>query len=333
MTEAKSSKNNRILDIYTRLTEGHIISKPQEAQRFGVDERSIQRDIDDIRAFLADRQSDKAADNRLIEYDYRQKGFVMTGAETSMMTNSEILAVSKILLASRAFTKKEISSILKKLVDGCVPLRNMRLVSELLSNEKYHYVELHHKSHIQDKLWELGTDIQEITYTRAEHMKETVKRLIEPMAVLFSEYYFYLNAFIVERNEDGTWFHKYDYPAIFRIDRIQSYRETGEKFRVAYVNRFEEGEFRKRIQFMYAGELMRIQLKYYGENPEPVLDRLPTAQIIEQGEHVCTISAEVYGNGILMWLLSQGSRIEVLRPESLRQEMKKKAQEIVELYS
>ena len=161
MKEEKSPKNNRVLDIYTRLTEGHIISKAQEAQRFGVDERSIQRDIDDIRAFLADRQSDQADDHRVIEYDHRQKGFVMTGAETSMMTNSEILAVSKVLLASRAFTKKEISGILKKLVDGCVPLRNMRLVSELLSNEKYHYVELHHKSHIQDKLWELGTDIQE----------------------------------------------------------------------------------------------------------------------------------------------------------------------------
>ena len=99
------------------------------------------------------------------------------------------------------------------------------------------------------------------------------------------------------------------------------------------MNRFEEGEFRKRIQFMYAGDLMRIQLKYYGENPEPVLDRLPTAQIIEQDEHVCTISAEVYGNGILMWLLSQGNKIEVLRPESLRQEIKQKAEEILKLYS
>lgn len=337
MTEEKSSKNTRILDLYTRFTEGRIINKSQEAQRFGVDERSIQRDIDDIRAFLAERQSDRASDGRIIEYDRSQKGFVMTGAETSVMTNSEILAVSKILLASRAFTKKEISGILKKMVDGCVPLRNMRLVSELLSNEKYHYVELHHKSHIQDKLWALGNDIQErnlieITYTKAEHTKEAVKRLIEPMAVLFSEYYFYLNAFIVERSEDGTWSHKYDYPAIFRIDRIRSYRETGEKFRVAYADRFEEGEFRKRIQFMYAGELMRIQLKYYGENPEPVLDRLPTAQIVGQDEHAVTISAEVYGTGIVMWLLSQGSRIEVLRPESLRQEMKKKAQEIADLY-
>lgn len=29
----------------------------------------------------------------------------------------------------------------------------MKLVSELISNEKYHYVELNHKEYIQDKLW------------------------------------------------------------------------------------------------------------------------------------------------------------------------------------
>ena len=84
---------------------------------------------------------------------------------------------------------------------------------------------------------------------------------------------------------------------------------------------------------MYAGELMRVQLKFYGENPEPVLDRLPTAQIIEQKEHEYIISAEVYGTGIVMWLLSQGNKIEVIRPESLRQEMKAKVQEILALYS
>lgn len=338
MTEHKSSKNNRVLALYVRLTEGKLINKTEEAKRFGVDERSIQRDIDDIRAFLDECRTDKASDNRTIMYDRSKKGFVMTGEEGSLMTNSEILAVSKILLASRAFTKREIGSILKKLIGGCVPLKNMQLVKELLSNERFHYVELHHKSCIQDKLWELGVDIQEhnlieITYTKAEHGDETVTRLVEPMAVLFSEYYFYLNAFIVEKDEKGAHIHKYDYPAIFRIDRIRTYRKTGVKFRVSYADRFEEGEFRKRIQFMYAGELIRIQLKFYGENPEPVLDRLPTAQIIEQKEHEYTIRAEVYGKGIVMWLLSQGDKIEVIRPESLRQEMKRKAEDILKLYS
>ena len=338
MIAHKSSKNNRILSLYVSLCEGKVINKSEEAKRFNVDERSIQRDIDDIRAFLDEQRTGDFADNRTIEYDRSKKGFIMAGEEGSLMSNSEILAVSKILRASRAFTKREIGSILKKMIGGCVPLKNMQLVKELLSNERFHYVELHHKSCIQDKLWELGADIQEhnlveITYARAEHTEETITRLIEPMALLFSEYYFYLNAFIVERQADGSCKHKYSYPAIFRIDRIKTYSKAGEKFRVSYADRFEEGEFRKRIQFMYAGELMRIQLRFYGENPEPVLDRLPTARIIGQKDHEYTISAEVYGKGIVMWLLSQGNKIEVLRPESLRQEIKQKAEEILKLYS
>lgn len=334
----KFSKNNRVLDIYVRLSEGKVINKAEESKKFGVDARSIQRDIDDIRAFLDEQRTKDSADNRTIEYDRNKKGFVMVGAEDSLMSNSEILAVSKILLASRAFTKREIGSILKKMIQGCVPLKNMQLMKELLSNERFHYVELHHKSCIQNKLWTLGTDIQEhnlieITYAKAEHGNEMVTRLVEPVAILFSEFYFYLNAFIVERGADGNCGHKYNYPAIFRIDRIKTCRKTGDKFSVSYADRFEEGEFRKRIQFMYAGELMRIQLRFYGENPEPVLDRLPTAQIIGQKDHEYTINAEVYGKGIVMWLLSQGSKIEVIRPESLRQEMKEKAEEILKLYS
>lgn len=34
-----------------------------------------------------------------------------------------------------------------------------------------------------------------------------------------------------------------------------------------------------------------------------------------------------------MWILSQSATVEVLRPESLRQEMRERAQEIVALYS
>lgn len=219
----KQSKNTRTLDMYVRLCEGKILNKAEEANQFGVDERSIQRDIDDIRAFLSNRE--ETGDNRTIEYDRLNKGFVMRGNEESTMTNSEIFAVTKILLESRAFTKKEMNSIISKMVDGCVPLKNMKLVSDLIANEKYHYVELHHKSMIQDKLWEIGENIKnhdmlDIKYVRANDSNEVVKRIVEPVAIMFSEYYFYLNAYIVERDEKGSFFHKYDYPAIFRLDRI-----------------------------------------------------------------------------------------------------------------
>ena len=156
--------------------------------------------------------------------------------------------------------------------------------------------------------------------------------MIEPLAILFSEYYFYLNAFVVEADENGRYVHKYDYPTIFRIDRIKDYKRLDKKFKIAYANRFEEGEFRKRVQFMYAGKLMNIRLKFYGQNPEPIIDRLPTARVVEQSENESVIEAEVYGNGIIMWLMSQGDKVEVLKPESLRKDIKDNLLKILEKY-
>ena len=191
---AKESKNFRTLDMYVRLCEGKTVNKAEEARRFNVDERSIQRDIDDVSTFL-DERSISTGESRLIEYDRAKKGFVMAGAGPSVMTSSESLAVSKILLEGRAFTKRELSVILNKLVEGCVPLKNMKLVSDLIANEKYHYVELNHKEYIQDKLWSIGSDIHEhnlvsLRYARANAPRESIKRIVEPVAILFSEYYF-----------------------------------------------------------------------------------------------------------------------------------------------
>ena len=85
-----------------------------------------------------------------------------------------------------------------------------------------------------------------------------------------------------------------------------------EKYHVPYADRFEEGEFRKRIQFMYGGKLRKVRFKYKGYSVEAVLDRLPTAKIEKEENGEYTISAEVFGDGIDMWLRSQGETIELL---------------------
>ena len=330
------SKNERILDLYERLCAGRTLTKVEEALRFGIDERSVQRDIDDIRAFLAERNMAKG-ENRQIIYDRQQKGFRLVGSPSPMMTNSEILAVSKILLESRAFTKDEMSVILNKLVAGCVPLENIKLVSELVSNELFHYVELTHPAGIQDKLWEIGCDIQQHKLMQIHYQRQgteatsVVERIVEPVSILFSEYYFYLNAYITEES-GGKYTRKYDYPAIFRIDRITDYKMLPQTFSLPYATRFQEGEFRKRVQFMYPGRLQSIRLRYTRTSVEAILDRLPTAKIVSQDASGSVVEAEVYGNGIVMWLLSQGNRIEVLAPQTLRDEMKKVLDSMLELY-
>ena len=47
------------------------------------------------------------------------------------LSNSEILAICKILLDSRAFTKEEMTSILQRLIECCVPDKSRQIVSNL----------------------------------------------------------------------------------------------------------------------------------------------------------------------------------------------------------
>lgn len=130
---------------------------------------------------------------------------------------------------------------------------------------------------------------------------------------MFSEYYFYLTAFIEDKDVQQHFDVINDaFPTIYRIDRIADLKVLLDTFRVLYADRFQEGEFRKWIQFMYGGRLQRIRFTYSGPDVEAILDRLPTAVIEKEKGNVYTLSAEVFGEGITMWLRSQGKNIHVL---------------------
>ena len=46
--EMKGDQIGRVLQIYSKLTDGYVVNKAEEAARYGVNERSIRRDIDHI---------------------------------------------------------------------------------------------------------------------------------------------------------------------------------------------------------------------------------------------------------------------------------------------
>ena len=64
---------------------------------------------------------------------------------------------------------------------------------------------------------------------------------------------------------------------------------------------------------MYPGKLKRVKFVYKGSSIEAVLDRLPTAQIIGKNDDGSMIvTAESYGDGIDMWLNSQGDWVKIV---------------------
>ena len=42
----------RVLDLYRKFEDGQVINKYDEAERYGVSDRTIQRDIDDLRTYM-----------------------------------------------------------------------------------------------------------------------------------------------------------------------------------------------------------------------------------------------------------------------------------------
>ena len=312
----KSDKIARILGIYTKLMNGGIVNKAEEARQYGVNERSIQRDIDDIREYFENETADIGFINS-VTYDRSAKGYRLEQLYKTRLSNSEILAVCKILLDSRAFTKKEMLLLLDKLVECCVPQTNQKAVMDLISNEEFHYVEPRHHTVFIDKLWTLGQAIRASQYIEIDYMrtkdKKIVRRKLKPVAILFSEYYFYLTAFIDDKEVQENFDVLNDaFPSIYRLDRIKKLKLLDEKFHIPYSSRFEEGEFRKRIQFMYGGKLQKVKFEYSGTDVDAVLDRLPTARIIKEEDGKYVIEAEVFGKGIEMWLRSQGKNVKLM---------------------
>ena len=299
-----NGKSFRLLNMYEKLNRGEVINKKSFAEEFNISEKSVQRDIEDLRTYISETYEN--SDSITIEYSRAQNGYYFVKKDREFLTNEEILGISKILLESRAFQKAELEAIIDKLMLQATPAARLN-IREMILNEKFHYIPLRHNKPLLRKIWDLsecifGKEIIKFDYERQDG--KITHRTVKPLSIMFSEYYFYLIAWFADDSKN--------YPAVFRVDRISNIVCTGDKFKIPYASRFEEGEFRKRVQFMYSGPLRTIRFRFSGPSLEAILDRIPTAQIIEQKDGVTTLKADAYGDGILMWLKTQGENVEMV---------------------
>ncbi len=302
--EYKENKSFRLLNIYEVLNKGESISKKELVEKYGVSDKTIQRDIEDLRIYLAENyQTDIDSD---IVYDAKTKSYRLVRLQREWVTNKEVLAIAKILLESRSFNKEEINVLLDKLIMQVTP-NDQKNIKDLIQSERFSYVEPRHGKPLMDIVWELSdyiikSEIISYTYERQDGSKRDVT--VKPVAIMFSEYYFYLIAYKVDKDNE--------FPINYRIDRITNLQTTKEKFKIPYRDKFDDGEFRKRVQFMYSGELRKIKFEFSGPSLEAILDRVPTAKIVGEVEGVYTLEAESFGEGTEMWLRTQGQNVVLI---------------------
>lgn len=302
----------RVIRLFSMLAEGRSFTRQEAAQQFGVSVRSIHRDLEELRTFFEDHKTEDGLQQQLV-CDKAKGGYTLVPPLRNLLTNEEVFAVLKILLESRALTKEELEPIIKKLIDCCVPRPNQEFVRRMIGSERINYVELQHHKKILQPIWNLAKAVKQRLITNINYTKKTgekVSRRVRPVGIMFNDFYFYLIAFIISDNKEKQE-EKNKYPAIYRIDRLDDYQVTAEHF-TEETGHFDEGEFRKRVQFMFSGKLRRVKYSCKNDAVEANLDKLPTANVIKKGKKRSIISAEVYGTGIEIWLRAQGDCVEIL---------------------
>lgn len=221
---ADTLKTTRVLELYQDFLSGKLINKQQAAEQYHVNVRSIQRDIDSIRDFLSE-QCAKEGIVRKIEYDKKENGYRLVTQEIEQLSKGEVLALCKILLESRAFTKEQVEKQLQIILNLCVSQKEKSDIEWFISNELFHYHDPAHATVDSDNLWMVAQAIRNQSVLEIEYQKlkdrQIVKRMVEPVGLMFSEYYFYLMAVITDHSTREAFHKKNDpYPTIYRLDRI-----------------------------------------------------------------------------------------------------------------
>lgn len=338
-------KIERILNIFLRGLRGEKLTAAKLANDFGVSVKSVARDINEIRAFLDDDR--ELSGHAELVYSRSEKCYTLRVDD--FLRDSELLALTKILIGSRALSKQELLTIIGKL-KRFTSANDRQLLESLISKEKYHYCEVKCDCEsVIERLWTLACDIRLRTEISIDYLKmsrERVTHRLRPVSVMFSEYYFYLIAF---RADDENF-----KPIYFRVDRILGLTEHRAHFDIPRKFDFDEGALRKKIQFMYPGKCRIIRFEFCGPSLQAVLDRLPTAVVLDikrgdltensedirtkslrnyhPNKQIALIEAEVYGTGILTYLLSLGSWVRVISPEDFVEEFKAELEKTLNLY-
>ncbi|OBR94153.1 MULTISPECIES: YafY family protein [Clostridium] len=324
-------KSDVLLFIYNGLQEGKVVRKNDIINKFNINERTFYRYIKDIKDFVEENPNDELIGEKVI-VDREKGGYILKEKHEKNLNEKEILAISKVLLESRGFIENEMKDMISKLLGNCV-CEDKKSIQYIIGNELANYVPPKHGKGLLDKLWQISSAIEDKKILDMEYYKmgtdgklreEVSRRIVYPEGLLFSEYYFYLIAFIEGKS--------YEYPAIYRVDRIRNIDVTDRKYKVDYSKRFQDGEFRKLIQFMQAGELERVKFRYTGRSIEAVLDRLPNAEVRKENHGEYIVEAKVFGRGIKMWLLSQGDSVEILSSDKFREEMVETIEKMRMLY-
>ncbi|MCA9765239.1 MAG: WYL domain-containing protein [Carnobacterium sp.] len=309
------SSNIRITEILFKLMNDNSVSIVDLSKEYQVEVRTIQRDIATIKQVAE-------CSNLFMSYDKRARRYSLVTPDKLIFEDA--LAMTKILLASRSLTTAEMKKILYHII-SLTPKKERDFILKSIKNELTFYYPLEHKKDLLEKIKKMTHFISKKIGLFVSYKKNDgfiITRQVLPVSLFFSEYYFYVICYEANKKRYIN----------LRLDRFIEMTATNQIFLISHKDRIEERELREKMLFMYSGDQQTFVFRFWGI-VEAALDKFPTSKIIHTYEDTSVdIQATAHDTGAIMWLLSQGSNVKVLSPNSLVEKMKEEIRRMIHLY-
>jgi predicted DNA-binding transcriptional regulator YafY len=162
----------------------------------------------------------------------------------------------------------------------------------------------------------------EIVYYTMSRRKEG-KRKVDPYRIWFFNGTFYLIGYCHQRGEIR----------IFALDRIKMLHQTKDAFEVPEAFDFEE--FMRPSFGVFQGEGVKVKIRFAPDAAGYIREKIwhETQQIVPQKDGSIIFEAEVAGTEeIKFWVMSWGSKARVLKPDSLREEIRYEINTMLRMY-
>ncbi|PRO83576.1 WYL domain-containing protein [Lactiplantibacillus pentosus] len=238
-----------------------------------------------------------------------------------------MLVVSHILLGSRALTTEELIVTLQQLAAGLPPTMRDELHKNL-TLAKGSYTPLSKPVPLLKRVHQMTIYInanQKLVFVYRNSNPHVTKPQVhhaQPVAVFFEQHYFYVG--MLSEEHHGYW--------LYRLDRIIEVLSVQSGQKLDYAHRFSLQDHRHQSYLLDSGSLTPIRF-IYRYALQTALDYFPTAKVLEtkeDGSHI--IEAYVKVDGAMLWLLSQGTGVQILSPLSLVNRMKTALMKTLEQY-
>ena len=309
----------RLLTIFFRLQAGERLSKAQLSKKFGIDNRTVQRDMSILKNFLQEQH----ISNTEIKFDTSDNTYRLIAKTT--FNKKDILVISKILLENHALNKSELNSLL----DGLLSLlsrEEKKEIEAIIGSERFNYKSLTNDKDRIDTIWILSEAIRREQMLEIEYkapLKDVKSHIIFPVSLYYDAHYFYLVAYHLKHENYTT----------FRVDRMESLSESHvKKPEISYGRKYRDGDVRNQKVDAFEGRKIKVKLRYTGI-PEIVFDQFPNYEIIscDKGDMIVQIETQDTP-GLKRWILGQKDEITVLYPQSLADSIQNSLEKMLNNY-